>query len=132
MSGTISFIRPQVNTVPTVTQKTDTDNLKAELNTVNSEQEDYKISDIAAMTRRINLESKLNDTKAAPVKYEDEIKTAETEETSGGYATNPDFENAVKSLRENRQYSLNEKDMMLAEQMNQMALSNKILHGLLI
>ena len=132
MSGTISFIKPRLNTAPTVTQQAAANNLKTELDTVISEVKNYQISDIAAMTRRTNLESKLSDTKAAPVKFVDDVKTVKTDKTEESYVTNPDFENAVKSLRESKQYSLNEKDKMLTEQMNQMALNNKILHGLFI
>ena len=68
-------IRPQVNVAPTVTQQADANNYKAELNKVDSDVKKNQISDIAAMTKKTDLESKLNDTKTEPVKYVEDVKT---------------------------------------------------------
>ncbi|MCD8378555.1 MAG: hypothetical protein LUB59_07195 [Candidatus Gastranaerophilales bacterium] len=133
MTTNISF-RPQVGMAPTVTQQADANNYRAELNQVDTDVKNYEISDIAAMTRRTDLESKLQETKAAPVKYVEDvnpIKTSETDSTEFvKTVTNPGFENTVKNLQNGKQYSLNERDLMLTNQMNQMAVNNRILHGL--
>lgn len=127
-------IRPQVNVAPTVTQQADANNFKAELNKVDTDVKNNQISDIAAMTKKTDLESKLNDTKAEPVKYVEDVKTKNVESTDKAdetkNVTNPGFENTVKKLQNGKQYSLNEKSMMLTNQMNQMAINNRILHGL--
>jgi len=134
MTTSVSLIRPQVNTAPTVTQQADASKFKSELNQVNTDVKNNQISDIAAMTKKTDLESKLNETKAEPVKYVEDTKTQKTSETDkteeSKNVTNPGFENAVKNLQNGKQYSLNEKDLMLTNQMNQMAINNRILHGL--
>lgn len=134
MTKSISLMRPQVNNVPTVTQQFDADNIKAELNMVDDDVNNCRISDIAAMTKKTNLESKLNDTKAAPVKYVEDYAISKAPEADDEIScvSTPDFENTVKNLQDGKQYSLSEKDLMLTNQLNQMALNNKILHGLLV
>lgn len=127
-------IRPQVNVAPTVTQQADANNYKAELNKVDSDVKNNQISDIAAMTKKTDLESKLNDTKAEPVKYVEDVKTSDVKSAdkteNAKNVTNPGFESTIKNLQNGKQYSLNEKSMMLTNQMNQMAINNRILHGL--
>lgn len=133
MTTSVSF-RPQVSLAPTVTQQSDANNFKAALNQLQTDFNNNEVSDIAAMTQKTDLESKLNETKAEPVKYVEDVKTNKTSDGNSveqsKVVTDPAFEKTIKNLQSGKQYSLNEREQMLTSQMNQMAMNNRILHGL--
>lgn len=133
MTTNVSF-RPQVSIAPTVTQQADANNYKAALNQLKADYNNNQVSDIAAMTQKTNLESKLQETKAEPVKYVEDVNAPKTSDVNSTeqskVVTNPAFEKTVKNLQNGKQYSLNEREQMLTSQMNQMAMNNRILHGL--
>ncbi|MCM1264803.1 MAG: hypothetical protein NC200_01270 [Candidatus Gastranaerophilales bacterium] len=133
MTTNVSF-RPQVSLAPTVTQQSDANNYKAALNQLKADYNNNQVSDIAAMTQQTDLESKLQETKAEPVKYVEDVKTNKPSDSNSveqsKVVTDPAFEKTVKNLQSGKQYSLNEREQMLTSQMNQMAMNNRILHGL--
>lgn len=134
MVSSIAY-RPQVNVVPTAVQQSTADNCKSELNKIDSDVKNNEITDIAAMAERMRIESQLDDTKVPPVKYVEEIKPQTAQETTVSSevsaATAPKtVTDVIKRMHSGKQYSSHEHSQMLTSQMNQMAINNRILHGL--
>jgi hypothetical protein len=133
MTTSVSF-RPQVSLAPTVTQQSDAKEFKSALNQLKQDYNNNQVGDIAMMTKRTDLENKIQDTKTEPVKYVEDVKTNKPSDTSSTEqiktVTNPAFDKTIKNLQNGKQYSLNEREQMLTSQMNQMAINNRLLHGL--
>jgi len=126
--------RPQVTQAPPVIQQAQAQECKANLQQVENESKNGQITDISAMTQRMQLESKLQDAKVSPVKYVEEVapqntQTAKVSE-SGNVNTPKDVTDVIKNFHKGKQYSNNERSQMLFDQMNMYAASNRILHGL--
>ena len=132
MTTSISF-RPQINISPNFAQKSEANQFKVALEQIKTDYQNNQTTDIGFMTQKTNLESKIQETKTEPIKLVEDIKPSEsTEKTSEAkvLATDPAFDKTVKNLQNGKQYSLNERDKILTNQMNQFAINNRILHGL--
>lgn len=133
MVTSVSF-RPQVSLAPTVVQQSEANNCREKLNKVETDAKNNQITDISAMTQRMQLESQLQDTKVAPVKYVEEIKPQQTHEvakTAETVATKPKtVTDVIKNFHNGKQLSRVEQSQVLTNQMNMMAASNMVLHGL--
>ena len=133
MVTSVSF-RPQVSLAPTVVQQAEASNCREKLNEVKTDARNNEITDISAMTQRMQLESKLQDTKVAPVKYVEEIKPQQTNEvakSAENVATKPKtVTDVIKNFHNGKQMSKVEQSQVLTNQMNMLAASNMILHGL--
>lgn len=124
-------LRPQVTMAPPVIQQAKADNCKAELNRLESDVKNNRVSDISAMTQRMMLESQLNDTKVEPVKYVEEIKPCEPSKTSDCASTAPkNITDVIAKFHRGKQPSKVEQSQVLFNQMDMFAASNRILHGL--
>ena len=132
MTTSISF-RPQVNIRPSFTQKAEVSQFKTALEQIQADYLKQQTSDIGKMTEQTKLESKIQDRKTEPIKYVEEIKpisTSKPNEITTLATTGKNFEKIVKNIQNGKQYSINEQDKILTNQMNQIAIQNKILHKL--
>lgn len=134
MTMSVSF-RPQVTMAPTVIQQAQANECKEDLKVVDSELKDSQITDISAMTKRMQIESKLQDTKVAPVKYVEELKPIQPQDTAkvsetGSVNTPNSVTDVIKNFHRGIKPTNNERSQVLFNQMNQYAMSNRILHGL--
>jgi len=134
MTMSVSF-RPQVTQAPTVIQQAKANEYKEDLNQVETDVKNNQISDISAMTQRMQIESKLQDTKVAPVKYVEELKPQNTQESakvseSNSVSTPNTVTDVIKNFHRGVQHNNHERSQVLFDQMNQYAMSNRILHGL--
>ena len=129
----ISF-RPQVTMAPPVVKQAEANNCREKLNEVETDVKNNQITDISAMTQRMQLESKLQDTKVAPVKYVEETKpqTIEPAKVSdvGAMSSPKDITDVIKKFHKGVQPSKFERSQVLMDQMNLYAASNMVLHGL--
>lgn len=121
-----------------VVQQAKAKSCKEELNRVETDVRNNQISDITAMTQRMQLESQLNDTKVAPVKYVEEVKPQiyQTAQSAADVDTikPKNVMDVIGKFHQNTNYatapSKHERSQVMANQLNQMAISNRILHGL--
>ena len=131
-------LRPQVAVAPTPVQQACVNNCKEEMKQVKTAVQNNQITDIAAMTQKMQIESTLNDAKTAPVTYVEKTKPIEvpsdtTKVAEAGSLAKPEnITDVIKNFRKGgEQYSNHERSQMLMDQMNQFAMNNRILHGLL-
>ncbi len=133
MVTSVSF-RPQISMAPTVVQQAETNNCREKLNQVETDVKNNQITDISAMTQRMQLESQMQDAKVAPVKYVEEVKPQQTNEVAKPaetVATKPKtVTDVIKNFHNGKQLSKVDQSQVLTNQMNMMAASNMILHGL--
>ncbi|GEM_PF-6864243 len=135
MSMQVSF-RAQVAQAPTVIQQAQTNESKEDLNKLKTDTQNNQLTDIAAMTQKMQIESKMQDAKAEPVKYVEDVKPQPSTDTakvseSGSVSTPNTVTDVIKNFhRGERQYNNNQRAQVLFDQMNQYAMSNRILHGL--
>ncbi len=132
MTTSVSF-RPQVSLAPTVVQQAKANECRENLNKVDKDVQNNQISDISAMTQRMQIESQLQDTKVAPVKYVEEIKPQQAEPAKVGEAsaTKPaDVKDVIAKFHKGVQPSKYQQSQVLMDQMNMFAASNMVLHGL--
>ncbi len=133
MATSISF-RPQVTMAPPVIKQAEANNCKEQLNKVESDVKNNQITDISAMTQRMQLESQLQDTKVAPVTYVEEIKPQPTQSpqaAENAASIKPKtVTDVIAKFHKGQQASKVEQSQVLTNQMNMMAASNMILHGL--
>ena len=133
MATSVTF-RPQVSLAPTVVQQSEANNCREKLNKVETDARNNQITDISAMTQRMQIESQLRDTKVAPVKYVEEIKpkvmhTAQPSDYS--VSTRPKtVTDVIARMHNGKVPSKVEQSQVLANEMNLMAASNRVLHGL--
>lgn len=133
MVTSVSF-RPQITMSQPVVKQAEARNFRARLNEVDTDVKNNQISDISAMTQRMQLESKLQDTKVDPVQYVQEIKpqTAEPAQQSSktGAIKPSSVTDVIAKFHKGKQPSKVEQSHVLADQMQMMAASNMVLHGL--
>ena len=133
MVTAISF-RPQVTMAPSVVKQAEANSCREKLNDVESDIKNNQISDISAMTQRMQLESQLNETKVEPVKYVEDIKPENSKLThsteSANIAKPANVTDVIAKLHKGKQPSKVEQSHVLANQMDMFATSNRILHGL--
>jgi hypothetical protein len=130
MTTSVSF-RPQVTLAKSVVNQAKANYCKEGLNNVEKAVQNNKLTDISAMTQRMQLESQLNETKVAPVKFVEEIKpqplqTAKVADV-GGIKNVTDV---IKNFHKGKVASKADQAQVLTNQMNMIAASNMILHGL--
>ena len=132
MVTSVSF-RPQVTYAAPVVKQAEANDCREKLNEVKNDVRNNQISDISAMTQKMQIESKLQDTKVAPVKYVEEIKTQAWQPTPSERidATKPNtVTDVIAKFHKGEQPSKVEQSNVLTSQMNMLAASNMILHGL--
>ena len=132
MTTNVSF-RPQVSLAPTVVQQAKANECRENLNKVDKDVRNNQISDISAMTQRMMIESQLQDTKVAPVKYVEKVEPQKWEPAQVGNvsATKPSNVNdVIAKFHRGVQPSKHQQSQVLMDQMNMFAASNMILHGL--
>ena len=135
MVAAVSF-RPQVYMTSTNSVKQEAiNNGKSELNEIKSEVKNNQLSDISAMTQRMQIESKIQDAKTEPVKYDEEIKQKQrtdfAQQKENIDATKPKtITDVIAKMHKGQVASKPEQTDVLTNQMNMFATSNRILHGL--
>lgn len=133
MVANVSF-RPQITMAPPVIKQAEANNCREKLNEVETDVKNNQITDISAMTQRMQLESQLQDTKVAPVKYVEETKPQSlqpAEASKNAYATKPaSINDVIAKFHKGQQPSKVEQTQVLTNQMNMLAASNMVLHGL--
>lgn len=132
MTTNVSF-RPQVTLAPTVVQQAKANECRENLNKVDKDVRNNQISDISAMTQRMQIESQLQDTKVAPVKYVEEVKPQKWEpaQVESASATKPSNVNdVIAKFHRGAQPTRHQQSQVLMDQMNMFAASNMVLHGL--
>lgn len=129
----VSFT-PKISMAKPVIRQSEANLCKENLNRVEKAVRKFQISDIGAMTEKIQLNSKLNETKVSPIKYVEEIKpqniSSRSNENLSVGSVQPGIENVIKKFHKQNAPSNHEKAQVLTEQMNMLATSNMILHGL--
>lgn len=134
MSSSVSF-KPMVSNFAPSFKSNDAKDLKIQLSELSENSRNQKLNDLSVMSSRMDLESKLNETKTAPVEYVEDVKPLKPETSVKGveknsYVTAPSLDSTVKKFQEGKELTRVEQDAVLTDQMNQMAVNNKILHGL--
>lgn len=134
MSLSVSF-KPMVSNFAPSFKSSEAKDVKAEMSKLESDSKNQKLNDLSVMSTRMDLESKLNDTKVAPVEYVEDVKPAKPlnapkEVEKNSYVTAPSLDSTVKKFQQGKAPSRVEQDAVLTDQMNQMAVNNRILHGL--
>ena len=133
MTANISF-RPQTTMSAPVVQQSKAESCKEELNRINADIRNNRVSDIAGMTQRMQVESELNDTKVPTVKYVEEIKPQQNTTQNVSKPGKPqDITDVIKKFHKSYQsnpISNHDYSQMMTDKMNQLAISNRILHGL--
>ena len=134
MVQAISGFRPYVSAVPTVTQQQRVNQIKLERHELTDDLRNGKVSDMQAMSQQIALDSKLSDAKAQascsrcvadvktpsktlPVSKPQEIQRADVR--------------AMERQQKGKELTQFEKQQVVEKQMQQMAINNQVLHGLI-
>lgn len=139
MVRAISGFRPYVSVVPTVTQQQRVNQIKLERNEVTDDLRNGKISDMQAMSERVDLESQLMDARAKVASASNGIDVVGVDRTpkSSDVVTAPRevtksaTVNNVERQQKGKELSNVEKQNIVEQQMNQMAINNQVLHGLI-
>lgn len=134
MSLSVS-LKPMVSNFAPSFKSSEAKDVKAQINELEDKSKSQKLNDLSVMSARLDLESKLNETKSAPVQYVEEAKparpvAASKEVDKSSYITAPSLDSTVKKFQDGKAPSRVEQEAVLTDQMNQMAVNNKILHGL--
>ena len=133
MVSNITF-KPQISLAPNEIQKSKAVSFESKLLELNNKVLEGKTSDIGVMTEKTALEANLHEANARPVKFvEDRNKTSfmgvgKSESTNS--MSDPRMDNTIKAIQNGLKYSHNEQSQILTGQMNQMAVYNQVLHGL--
>ncbi len=133
MVANVSF-RPQITMAQPDIKQAQARNFKVRMNEVESDAKNNQITDISAMTQRMQLESQLNDTKVEPVKYVEDtqpksIQTVQSIESAAEIKPN-NVTDVIAKFHKGKQPSKVEQSQVLTNQMSMMAASNMVLHGL--
>ena len=125
-------VKPIIPVAPSVTQQANAVNFKAELAQDSKAVQKGNLSPLEQLSRKTALEAKLQEAQATPVKYSEELKPVKKSGSisESSPVSSPIPDSTVKNIQNGKQYSLNERDMILVSQMNQLAASNRVLHGL--
>ena len=134
MSLSVSF-KPMVSSFAPSFKSNDAKDLKNQLSELKETSQNQKMNDLTVMSNRMNLESKLNDTKTSPVQYVEDVKPTKPNEVTkevekNSYVTAPTLDTTVKKFQEGKAPSKVDQDRVLTNQMSYMAVNNRILHGL--
>lgn len=134
MNLSISF-KPMVSNFAPSFKSSDTKDLKVQLSELNESSKAKKMNDLSVISSRMDLESKLNDAKPAPVQYVEDVKPVNSvdsvkEVDKNSYVTMPTLDSTVKKFQDGKAPSQVEQDSVLTKQMDQIAVNNKVLHGL--
>ncbi len=134
MSLSVSF-KPMVSSFAPSFKSNDAKDLKNQLSELKETSQNQKMNDLTVMSNRMNLESKLNDTKTSPVQYVEDVKPTKPNEATkevekNSYVTAPTLDTTVKKFQEGKAPSKVDQDRVLTNQMSYMAVNNRILHGL--
>lgn len=134
MSLSVSF-KPMVSSFAPSFKSNDAKDLKNQLSELKETSQNQKMNDLTVMSNRMNLESKLNDTKTSPVQYVEDVKPTKPNEATkevekNSYVTAPTLDSTVKKFQEGKAPSKVDQDRVLTNQMSYMAVNNRILHGL--
>lgn len=134
MNLSVSF-KPMVSNFAPSFKSGEAKDVKAQMNELSDKSKSLKLNDLSVMSTRMDLESKLNETKSTPVQYVEDVKPAKPvdfvkEVDKNSYVTAPSLDSTVKKFQQGKAPSRVEQDAVLTDQMNQMAVNNKILHGL--
>ena len=134
MSLSVSF-KPMVSSFAPSFKSNDAKDLKNQLSELKETSQNQKMNDLTVMSNRMNLESKLNDTKTSPVQYVEDVKPTKPNEATkevekNSYVTAPTLDTPVKKFQEGKAPSKVDQDRVLTNQMSYMAVNNRILHGL--
>ena len=134
MSLSVSF-KPMVSSFAPSFKSNDAKDLKNQLSELKETSQNQKMNDLTVMSNRMNLESKLNDTKTSPVQYVEDVKPAKPNEATkevekNSYVTAPTLDSTVKKFQEGKAPSKVDQDRVLTNQMSYMAVNNRVLHGL--
>ena len=134
MSLSVSF-KPMVSSFAPSFKSNDAKDLKNQLSELKETSQNQKMNDLTVMSNRMNLESKLNDTKTSPVQYVEDVKPTKPNEATkevekNSYVTAPTLDTTVKKFQEGKAPSKADQDRVLTNQMSYMAVNNRILHGL--
>ena len=134
MTSSVSF-KPMVSNFAPSFKSNDAKDLKIQLSELSENSRNQKLNDLSVMSSRMDLESKLNETKTAPVEYVEDVKPLKPDNSvkevdKNSYVTAPSLDSTVKKFQQGKAPSRVEQDAVLTDQMNQMAVNNRILHGL--
>lgn len=120
-----------MSAVPTVNQQQRVNKVKLEKNQVADDLKNGQISDMSAMSEKVALDSKMSDARKPEVKYAEVVTTKPTDaldKTKAPEVTSPIAN--VDRQQKGKEMSEAEKQTVVDKQMNQMAINNKVLHGL--
>ena len=133
MATSVSY-RPQVRLTMPVVKQTEVNSCRENLREVKKAVKENQLTDISAMTQRMEIESKLNDAKVSPVKFVEEIRPQETELAKVAEPTTlttpKTVTDVIAKFHKGNQPSKHEQSQVLMNQMNMFAASNMVLHGL--
>ena len=133
MVSNVTF-KPQISLAPNEIQQSKMVSFESQLHGLNKEIQKGKTSDIGAMTQKTALEAKMHEANAKPVRYVEERNQTSFTGVRKAEATNamsdPRMDRTIKAIQNGLQYSHNEQSQILTGQMNQMAVYNQVLHGL--
>lgn len=134
MVQAISGFRPYVSAVPPVTQQQRVNQIKLDRNEVTDNLRNGKITDIQAMSEQIALDSKLSDAKAQVVNAHN-LKPVSKQIRTNSHVTNvhevqrADVR-AIDRQQKGKELTPFEKQQIVEKQIQQMAINNQVLHGL--
>lgn len=134
MVQAISGFRPYVSAVPTITQQQRVNQVKLERHELADDLRNGKISDIQAMSQQIALDSKLSDAKAQTksVQNTTEVKSpTKTLHMQKPQEIQRADVRAMDRQQKGKELTQVEKQQFVEKQMQQMAINNQVLHGLI-
>ena len=133
MTTSVSF-RPVVSNFAPSMQTNQAKDFKIALCELNETSREKKMNALLFMSNKLNLESKINETKVAPVEFVEDVKPVKTQSFKGieknSNVTAPSLESTIKNFQKGKTLSKVESDAKLTNQMNYFAMNNRVLHGL--
>lgn len=125
-------LRPVVSNLAPSMQNNQAKNLKIALCELNEVSREKRMNALSFMSNKLNLESKINETKVAPVEFVEDVKPTQSfkgiEKSSN--VTAPSLESTIKNFQKGKTLSRVDNDAKLTSQMNYIAMNNRVLHGL--
>lgn len=125
-------LRPVVSNFAPSMQNNQAKDLKIALCELNETSREKRMNALSFMSNKLNLESKINETKVAPVEFVEDVKPTQSfkgiEKSSN--VTAPSLESKIKNFQKGKTLSRVDNDVKLTNQMNYFAMNNRVLHGL--
>ncbi len=125
-------LRPVVSNFAPSMQNNQAKDLKIALCELNETSREKRMNALSFMSNKLNLESKINETKVAPVEFVEDVKPTQSfkgiEKSSN--VTAPSLESTIKNFQKGKTLSRVDNDLKLTKQMNYFAMNNRVLHGL--